>query len=97
MDFDRGAEDPNAKYYLDSQAIKVGSNWSAKNIEIGKGAADAGHPTSILAVPLPTAFVNWLLQMANINNGIPKSGLPPGTHCGPYRVTRSSDVRPCPR
>lgn len=38
--FDKDAEDPAAKYYLDSQAVAVGNNWSAEDIEIGNGVGD---------------------------------------------------------
>lgn len=95
--FDRSAEDPTAKYYLDSQAIQSGNNWSASNIQIGNGAGDTGHHTSIFAVLLPAPFMNWLLQTVNINNGIPASELPPGAHIADQTVvTRNSNTKPCP-
>jgi hypothetical protein len=96
--FDRSAEDATAKYYLDSQAISEGNNWSAKNIEIGNGTGDTGHRTSILAVLLPAAFINWLVQTGKTDNGIPSSDLPPGAHIADQTVvTRNSDAKPCPQ
>jgi hypothetical protein len=96
--FDRDAEDPTAKYYLDSQAIQAGNNWSADNIQIGNGTGDTGHRTSIFAVLLPAPFMNWLLQTVNINNGTPSSDLPPEAHIADQAVvTRSSDAKPCPQ
>lgn len=95
--FDRGAQDPTAKYYLDSQAIPTGNNWSAANIQIGDGVGDTGHRTLIFAVLLPAPFMNWLLQTVNIDNGIPSTNLPPEAHVVDQAVvTRSSDTKPCP-
>lgn len=96
--FDRDADDATAKYYLDSQAIPSGNNWSANNIEIGNRIGDTGHSTLILAVILPAPFMSWLLQTVNINNGIPSSDLPPGAHIADQAVvTRSSNAKPCPQ
>lgn len=96
--FDKDAEDPTAKYYLDTQAIQSGNDWSASNIQIGDGAGDTGHRTSIFAVLLPAPFMNWLLQTVNINSGIPSSGLPPGAHIADQAVvTRNSNTKPCPQ
>jgi hypothetical protein len=95
--FDQDAEDPTAKYYLDSQAIAVGNNWSANHIEIGNGVGDTGNRTTIFAVLLPAPFMNWLLKTVNITNGIPSSALPAGAHIADQGVvTRSSDTKPCP-
>jgi hypothetical protein len=95
--FDQDAEDPTAKYYLDSQAIAVGNNWAAKNIEIGNGVGDTGDRTTVFAVLLPEPFVNWLINTVNIANGIPSSVLPAGAHIADQAVvTRSSDTKPCP-
>lgn len=96
--FDKSAEDPTAKYYLDSRAIPAGNGWSANNIEIGNGAGDRGHRTSIFAVLVPAPLMNWLVQTVNINPGIPSSDLPPGAHISDQTVvTRSSDAKPCPQ
>ena len=96
--FDRDAEDPTAKYYLDSQAIQSSNNWSASNIQIGNGAGDTGHRTTIFAVLLPAPFMNWLLQTVNINNGMPSPELPPEAHTADQTiVTRNSNTKPCPQ
>ena len=87
---------PGAKYNLDTQAVAVGSNWSANNIEIGYGVGDTGNRTTIFAVLLPTPFMNWLLNTVNIANGIPSSVLPAEAHIADQAVvTRSSDTKPC--
>ena len=94
--FDQAAGDPTAKYNLDSQAVAVGNNWSATNIEIGDGVGDTGNRTTIFAVLLPTPFMNWLVNTVNITNGIPSSVLPAGAHIADQAVvTRSSDTTPC--
>jgi hypothetical protein len=95
--FDKDAADPTAKYYLDSQAVPVGNNWSATNIEIGNGAGDTGNRTIIFAVLLPAPLMYWLLSTVSITNGIPSSVLPAGARIvGQAVVTRSSDTNPCP-
>jgi hypothetical protein len=94
--FDQVAGDPTAKYNLDSQAVAVGSSWSANNIEIGDGVGDTGNRTTIFAVLVPTPVMNWLLNTVNIANGISSSVLPAGAHIADQAVvTRSSDTKPC--
>ena len=94
--FDRDAEDPTAKYYLDSEAVAAGGTWVARNIEIGNGAGDTGNRTTIFAVLLPTPFMNWLVKTVNIAGGIPSPDLPAEAHIADEAVvTRNSDTKPC--
>jgi hypothetical protein len=94
--FDRDAEDPAAKYYLDSQAVAVGNSWSVNNIEIGNGVGDAGHRTTVLAVLLSASFMDWLLRTVNIANGMPSSSRPAGAHIADQAVvTRNSNSTRC--
>jgi hypothetical protein len=95
--FDRDAEDPTAKYFLDAQAIPVASNsWSANNIQIGDGAGDTGHRTIVFAVLLPASLMDWVVNTANLDNGLPSTALPPGAFIEDQTiVTRSSDTKPC--
>jgi hypothetical protein len=93
--FDRDT-DPTAKYYFDAQAVAVGNNWSASDIEIGAGAGATGDRIRVLAVLLPAPFMDWLLSTTSIANGLPSPSLPAGAHIADSAVvTRNSNSRPC--
>ena len=94
--FDKDAEDASAKYYLDTQAVQSGQTWTANNIEIGDGAGDTGHRTTVFAVLVPRSAMRWLRSVKSIDSGIPSPELPPDSVVADQTVvTRSSDRKPC--
>ncbi|HKR70379.1 MAG TPA: hypothetical protein VJT16_16185 [Streptosporangiaceae bacterium] len=94
--FDKDAEDASAKYYLDTQAVQSGKTWTAGNIEIGDGAGDTGHQTTVFAVLVPRRVMRWMRSFKDIESGIPSPELPPDSVVADQTVvTRSSDKKPC--
>jgi hypothetical protein len=94
LDRENSSADP---YYFEGKATQQsGSTWTAEPIDIGVGAADAGHQFLITAVLLSNDFSQWLSTL-DLSSGLPSPRLPPGAQqVDEITVTRNADAQKCP-